>query len=317
MQKNYTQRIELKKTCIMLPFEEIYNTRKNQFEKFLDTRIINSIRDTFHPKLAESSIYSLKAGGKRIRPVLAISAFLSYTQDMDTENVLYYAAALECIHTYSLIHDDLPSMDNDDMRRGMPTNHKQFSEATAILAGDALNSLGFYLLSQIQVTHSFAISDLLQILHTGAGGPGMVSGQIEDIESENHISSFTEETLLSIHQKKTGKLIQASLLGGNRIQNSWKKKEHLFSEYGDKLGLLFQITDDIIDVEGNAKDLGKTPGKDAAKGKLTFPALYGMELAKKKRDNLKDNLVELAKLIDEDKAMFFQNLPIYIANRKK
>ncbi len=297
-------------------FLTIFNNRKQKFETFFQDIIFIELKKKFHPLLAEASIYSLNAGGKRVRPVLTISAFLSSNSIGIANNVLLMASALECIHTYSLIHDDLPAMDNDDYRRGVLTCHKKFSESTAILAGDALNSFGFYLVSQIAANDSYLHSDILKILHEGAGGPGMVSGQMEDLQLENNPNLFSEEILASIHRKKTGALIVSSLLIGNRLSDNWKSKEDAFRLYGEKLGLLFQITDDILDEESSFEELGKTPGKDAANGKLTYPALYGMEKTKQLRNEVKLELISIAEHLEDSNSIFFKKLPVYIAERK-
>ncbi len=298
-----------------MDIESLFKQRKDSFELFLQDVIYSEIKNRFHPILAEASIYSLAAGGKRFRPVLAISAYTVGRNVNDLKNVNYIGASLECIHTYSLIHDDLPSMDNYDSRRGMPTCHKKFSESTAILAGDALNSYGFFLCSKIPPNGDDAIvSDLLNLLHNGAGGPGMVSGQIEDLENESNRNQFTEENLKSVHSKKTGALIISSLLMGNRLRSDYESLETYFQKYGEDLGLLFQITDDIIDEEGTFSELGKTPGKDSKSGKLTYPALYGMEESKRKKNRLKESLQEDASHLANDP--FFFHLPEYIANRK-
>ncbi len=292
-------------------FRETFAKRKFSFESFLESIIYPEIQATFHSNLTEASLYSLSNGGKRIRPVLVLSAFLSRKTHQDFTNALYVASAIECLHTYSLIHDDLPSMDNDDYRRGKLTCHKKFGEALAILAGDALNSFGFYLLSKIQSSSSL-ILDLLMLLHKGAGGPGMVSGQVEDLKYEkSHIHD--PQILEEIHYKKTGALIVASLLMGNRLHDDYENYQKIFFEYGKKLGLLFQITDDIIDVESSFDELGKTPKKDEKSNKLTYVTFYGIEKAKEFREKFTQELVELGKQIKDS---FFEYLPIYIANRK-
>lgn len=297
-------------------FLTLFNDRKQKFETFFQEKIFTQLQNKFHPVLAEASIYSLSAGGKRVRPVLALSAFLSSNSTDMSDNVLVMASALECIHTYSLIHDDLPAMDNDDYRRGVLTCHKKFSESTAILAGDALNSFGFYLVSQITANDAYLHRDILELLHEGAGGPGMVSGQMEDLQLENNPNLFSEETLAGIHGKKTGALIVSSLLIGNRLSENWKLKVDGFKHYGEKIGLLFQITDDILDEESSFEELGKTPGKDAANGKLTYPSLYGMEKAKRLRYEIKQELISVAENLEDSNSIFFKKLPVYIAERK-
>ncbi|HMV44428.1 MAG TPA: polyprenyl synthetase family protein [Leptospiraceae bacterium] len=300
----------------MEEFLNLFKIRKDRFENFFHEVIFNEIRKKFHPLLAEACIYSLSAGGKRIRPVLVLSAYLSSENQSISNNVLFLSSAVECIHTYSLIHDDLPAMDNDDYRRGVLTCHKKFSESTAILAGDALNSFGFYLPAKMEIEDSNTFSDIQELLHSGAGGEGMVSGQIEDLQLENNPNFFSEDTLNSIHRKKTGALILSSLLIGNRLTKEWKEKEKNFQLYGEKVGLLFQITDDIIDEESSFEELGKTPGKDAANGKLTYPSLYGMEKAKRLRDDLKGELIAISESLESNKSHFFRDLPVYIAERK-
>lgn len=294
-------------------FLNLLKQRKESFDVFFTKSVIPEIQNAFHPKLAEACIYSLNAGGKRIRPILVLSAFESRLVN-PTPSAFFLASAIECIHTYSLIHDDLPSMDNDDYRRGVLTCHKKFSESTAILAGDALNAFGFFLLSKIKDQDNDFHSDALKILHDGAGGPGMVSGQIEDLENEAHPHQTDISILERIHRRKTGALIVASLLLGNRLHSDHKAYENLFQEYGEKIGLLFQITDDIIDTEGSFADLGKTPGKDEAKGKLTYPSFYGLMETKKIRDVLEQELKNLGNHLESKP--FFSYLPEYIAKRK-
>jgi len=295
-------------------FNKTFQLRREKFEEFFRKKIFEEIQETFHPELAKACIYSLSAGGKRIRPILLISAYLSRSQEELNFDVFYLASALECIHTYSLIHDDLPSMDNDDYRRGVLTCHKKFSEATAILAGDALNSYSFFLLSKISKKADLnLISDLIVLLHSGGGGPGMISGQIEDL-NELKQNQFSLELLEKVHRQKTGALITSSLLMGNRLLEDYKDYEKLFQEYGQKLGILFQITDDIIDFEGSFEEIGKTPQKDEAQGKLTYPRLLGMERTKKIRDELTEELQNLGSKLSKNS--FFQDLPEYIAKRK-
>jgi geranylgeranyl diphosphate synthase type II len=314
-------------------FQELLQNFKFLFEEFLETVVYPEIKSSAHSQLAEPMIYSLQAGGKRIRPILCLAAFTrdSYHSKLFEKDskirtsLLSLAAATEFIHTYSLIHDDLPSMDNDDLRRGLPTCHIRFSESAAILAGDALNSLGFYYLAKISLEKNdlSRIGDLLKILHEGAGMGGMVSGQSEDLEMEKSAySQFSEldkkEILDRIHKKKTGALIRASLLLGNRLRKDYQETENFVSDYGTKLGLLFQITDDILDMEGTKEELGKTPGKDEQIGKLTFVSLYGLEEAKQKVVYLVDELKSLAKKIvsNPEEFSFFEILPEYIAKRK-
>ncbi|MBW0433462.1 polyprenyl synthetase family protein [Leptospira yasudae] len=307
-------------------FSEIFHSYRVAFENFLDSQTLSALAKQSAPELFEAMKYSLVAGGKRLRPVLALAAAGGLKNE--TRNALYLGSSLECIHTYSLIHDDLPSMDNDDFRRGLPTLHKKFSEATAILAGDALNSFAFYLLSFVQGENGdlFLHRDLLEILHGGSGAPGMVSGQIYDLQMERENGKThnlnSEQDLISMvqltHRLKTGALIKASLLLGNRLRNDWKQREESLLKYGEDLGLLFQITDDILDVEGTQESLGKTPGKDQRSGKITYPALFGMHRCKKMAEELQDNLVSIASgfASTDEERIFFRELPVYIGQRK-
>ncbi len=231
-------------------------------------------------------------------------------------NSLTLGASIECMHTYSLIHDDLPSMDNDDFRRGLPTNHKQFSESTAILAGDALNSFSFYLCSRIEKQNDSGIhKNLIELLHFGGGGPGMVSGQVMDLYHEK-TNEQSSENLKIIHSLKTGALITATLLMGNRLREDYIERENLIRKYGEELGILFQITDDILDEESSFSELGKTPGKDSAMGKLTYPSMFGMEESKNLKKYHQSNLEEIAEKLKEPEDKVFKILPAYIAQRK-
>ncbi|TGN11041.1 polyprenyl synthetase family protein [Leptospira ilyithenensis] len=302
---------------------------KSLFEPFFIPTIQTILKGFSPSRVSDAAIYSLQAGGKRIRPAIAINSYYANdnypkpTNDTHLNNLLYLSAAIESIHTYSLIHDDLPSMDNDDMRRGMLTCHKKFDVPTAILAGDALNSLGFYLIRFLDSGDADLLKDCLNYLHEGAGIPGMITGQMEDLEEEgkSEISEYRksmsgEERLLSIHGKKTGALIIASFLLGNRLRSDFREREVKIKEYAKEIGILFQITDDILDVEGSAESLGKTPGKDANSGKLTYPSLYGMETAKKMRDDSKDKAYSYAIKLESETNQFFKGLPNYIAERK-
>ncbi|PJZ53607.1 polyprenyl synthetase family protein [Leptospira adleri] len=307
-------------------FSEIFHSYRAAFENFLDSQTLSALSQHSAPELFEAMKYSLVAGGKRLRPVLALAASGGF--QVDSKNALFLGSSLECIHTYSLIHDDLPSMDNDDFRRGIPTLHKKFSEATAILAGDALNSFAFYLLSFVQAKNEDVslYRDLLEILHTGSGAPGMVSGQIYDLqmERENSVQSKngnSEDRVALVrltHRLKTGALIKASLLIGNRLREDWKERENSLSKYGEDLGLIFQITDDILDVEGTQESLGKTPGKDVKSGKTTYPALFGMDRCKEMVLELQNNLISLSSdfVSTSEEKIFFRELPIYIGQRK-
>jgi geranylgeranyl diphosphate synthase, type II len=221
--------------------------------------------------------WSVFAGGKRFRPALVLAT--GQTFDASIESLLKTACAFEMIHTYSLIHDDLPSMDDDDLRRGRPTCHVRFDEATAILAGDALQSLAFQTIAQDELLTDRTKVSLIAELAKAAGTPGgMVAGQALDIEAEARQVSPGE--LEEIHRLKTGALIVAAARAGALIADANANELSVVSEYAAQLGLLFQITDDFLDVTASAEDLGKTPGKDARSAKATYPGLYGLDETK-------------------------------------
>jgi geranylgeranyl diphosphate synthase type II len=218
--------------------------------------------------------YSLFAGGKRIRPLLAIAAAEAVSDaPVGIEDC---ACALELIHTYSLIHDDLPALDNDDLRRGRPTCHKVFGEAMAILAGDALLTLAFEVLSKLEHADAARRIALVRELSTASGTVGgMIGGQVNDIEGEG--KHPTAQLLESIHRAKTGALLRASVRMGAIYAGAGAEELAALSCFGEHIGLAFQIVDDVLDVEQPSEALGKTAGKDAAQKKITFPAVYGIE----------------------------------------
>ncbi|MFB3776534.1 MAG: polyprenyl synthetase family protein [Bryobacteraceae bacterium] len=218
--------------------------------------------------------YSLFAGGKRLRPILCLEAARAVSDR--AEGIETAACALELVHTYSLIHDDLPALDNDDLRRGRPTCHKVFGEAMAILAGDALLTLAFQVLSGIESVDEGRRSRMVLELATAAGTPsGMVAGQVADLEGEG---KAPDPVLLeTIHRAKTGALLRASLRIGGVFAGAGDGQLDALSRYGEHIGLAFQIVDDLLDVEASSETLGKTAGKDAAQHKITFPAVHGIE----------------------------------------
>ncbi|MGD0670398.1 MAG: polyprenyl synthetase family protein [Bryobacteraceae bacterium] len=220
--------------------------------------------------------YSLFAGGKRIRPVLCLEAARAVAGDMD--GAVTAACPLELIHTYSLIHDDLPALDNDDYRRGKLTNHKVFGDAMAILAGDALLTLAFQVLAELPAPPDRK-ARLMAELATAAGTVGgMIGGQVADLEGEGKPPDAA--LLESIHRAKTGALLRASLRMGAIYAGASEAQYAALSCYGEHIGLAFQIVDDILDVEESSEALGKTAGKDAAQHKITFPAVYGLETSR-------------------------------------
>jgi geranylgeranyl pyrophosphate synthase len=243
--------------------------------------LIDSQLDELIPKESEppervhaAIRWSLFAGGKRFRPALLLATGQTFGASPD--DLLRTACALEMIHTYSLIHDDLPSMDNDELRRGRPTCHVKFDEATAILAGDAMQTLAFQTIAEDERLPAELRVQLIAEIARAAGTPeGMVAGQAHDLDAESR--EVTKQELERIHQHKTGALIRASARCGAIIAGVEESELTAITEYATNLGLLFQITDDLLDVTATAEDLGKTPGKDARSSKATYPALYGVE----------------------------------------
>jgi geranylgeranyl diphosphate synthase type II len=258
-------------------------TEQASLEEYLGEQqsLIDSVLETWVPSpdqeprsIHEAMRYSLFAGGKRIRPVLAIASARAVSDaPLGVENA---AVTLELIHTYSLIHDDLPAMDDDDLRRGRPTCHKVFGEALAILAGDALCTLAFDVLSRIPYVAAEQKVRLIEELAKGSGTVGgMIGGQVHDIEGERQSPSAA--LLEKIHRAKTGALLQASVRIGAIYAGATERELESLTEYGEHIGLAFQIVDDILDVEQTSEKLGKTAGKDQAQQKITFPAVYGLD----------------------------------------
>jgi geranylgeranyl diphosphate synthase type II len=217
--------------------------------------------------------YSLFAGGKRIRPILCIEA--AHTVTDDCAGVIAAACSLELIHTYSLIHDDLPAMDNDDYRRGKLTNHKVFGDGIAVLAGDALLTLAFEVLARIDAEAERRTRLIVELAVSSGTVGGMIGGQVADLEGEGKRPDA--QLLETIHRAKTGALLRASLRMGAIYAGATDQQYQALSCYGEHVGLAFQIVDDILDVEQSSEELGKTAGKDAAQHKITFPAVYGLE----------------------------------------
>ena len=253
------------------------------------------------PRSVHSAIrWSLFAGGKRFRPLLLMATGQSLGAGADA--LLDAACALEMIHTYSLIHDDLPSMDDDDLRRGRPTCHVRFGEATAILAGDALQALAFQTIAaDVQLSDAVRAALVFE-LACAAGTPyGMVAGQALDLDAEAREVSKVE--LERIHRLKTGALIVCAARSGAIIAGAGEKELSAVTRYGTALGLLFQITDDLLDVVASAEDLGKTPGKDARSRKATYPALYGLDATRERAQAAYDDACGALDEIDRPTAL--------------
>jgi geranylgeranyl diphosphate synthase type II len=287
----------------------------NQKKEVIDSFFHNYFKKQYRPAiLQEALLYSLFAGGKRIRPILAIASFDACGGDPD--EIVPYASTLELIHTYSLIHDDLPSMDNDDLRRGKPTNHKVYGEAIAILAGDALLTETFTLLSDTSYCRTIKEQNLLRALSEiafASGFRGMVAGQAQDILSEN--SAPDKDSLHFIHMHKTAALIRASIKLGHTLSEASNDKLEALTIYGNNLGLAFQIIDDILDIEGNTEDLGKKVGSDVKINKMTYPRLYGMEKSHEIAKQLISDAVSPLGIFSSE-ADPLREIAFYLLNRK-
>jgi geranylgeranyl diphosphate synthase, type II len=257
--------------------------------------------------------YSLMAGGKRLRPVLALA--VCEMLEGDRNDVIPFACAIEMIHTYSLIHDDLPAMDNDDYRRGIPTNHKVYGEAMAILAGDALLNKAYELMLTYTAANSEGIKrklEAMKIIADGAGAEGMIRGQVVDLESEGAV--INREILEYMHKCKTGALIKAPVLSSALLSGASDKEYRLLENYAENIGLAFQIKDDIMDVKGSLEQMGKLSGSDAAAGKSTYVTLFGVEEAEVLLDNTVNSAVDALQSFGE-KAWFLKELAEFIKNR--
>ncbi|MBR6472126.1 MAG: polyprenyl synthetase family protein [Firmicutes bacterium] len=290
-------------------YKEIINKHLLDFIPVIDNKSIS---------LYDSMKYSLTAGGKRLRPILLLAS--CEFAGGDIKDALPYAIAIEYIHTYSLIHDDLPAMDNDDLRRGLPTNHKVYGEAQAILAGDGLLNTAFEAMNKDLMMYFDEPEQLPKRIKAayeiakGAGVRGMVAGQTSDIESEE--TDISNEMLEYIHINKTGALIKAAIKAGLYLGDPDPDMIERMDRYAENLGLSFQIADDILDVVGDAAELGKNVGQDQKDHKNTYTSINGLEQAYKRLDELSDDAL---KAISDyyDNAEFFANLIRELKNRSK
>lgn len=285
--------------------------RRETVDAFFRSYFENRIAPTV---LHDAMLYSLFAGGKRVRPILALASYEACGND--SKEIVPYAAALELIHTYSLIHDDLPAMDDDDLRRGKPTSHKVFGEAIAILAGDALLTEAFMILSDRTLSPAIRESDLLRAsreIAVAAGSRGMVAGQVQDMLSEN--TEPDEQTLSFIHKHKTAALLSSSVRIGPILAAADKERFGALSAYGVKIGLAFQVVDDILDLEGETEELGKPKGSDEKKKKMTYPSLYGLDRSKEIAQGLISEAIGSLKLFGSE-ADPLREIARYLLNRR-
>jgi geranylgeranyl diphosphate synthase, type II len=267
-------------------------------------------------RLSRAMAYSVMAGGKRLRPVLCIAA--AETLEGNRESILPLACALELIHTYSLIHDDLPAMDNDDLRRGKPTCHIQFDEATAILTGDALLTLAFEILavagSQRPVDDQHRWLQAIARIAAAAGFQGMIEGQMRDMAFEKTV--IGEGELESLHRLKTGKMIEVSVASGALVSGAPTIQRHALDTYAQNIGLAFQVADDILNVSGDPQRLGKATGTDGIRGKNTYPSLLGLDGARRLADTLVGKALRALDAFD-NKADSLRAIARYVIERNR
>lgn len=270
--------------------------------------------DSYPQNIYKSIRYSIFSGGKRLRPILMMTACEIVGGDIN--KVINFACAIEMIHTYSLIHDDLPAMDNDDYRRGRLTNHKVFGDATAILAGDGLLNYSVEVMLNTIIDNqddSINYIKAMKEIISASGVYGMVSGQVVDIESEG--KEINQETLEFMHRHKTGALITASVIAGAIIGGANQQQLSALGKFADNLGLAFQIKDDILDIEGDESKLGKKVGRDQKNDKSTFPKVYGLEKSKEMLKETTSNAINSLEIFKEENN-FLIELSNYLVNRE-
>lgn len=292
----------------------------DEYKELVDQHLMDFIPniDNKSISLYESMKYSLTAGGKRLRPVLLLAA--CEFAGGNIKEAIPYACAIEYIHTYSLIHDDLPAMDNDDLRRGLPTNHKVYGDAIAILAGDGLLNCAFEAISKDMMLFYDSPEKIRKRVNAayeiakGAGVRGMVAGQVSDIEAENAIAS--KEMLEYIHLNKTSALIRAAIKAGLYLGNPTDSMINDLEKYSENLGIAYQIADDIMDVVGNPDEMGKAAGSDEKKHKNTYTSILDIDHARNRLDELTAKAVESIEKY-YDNAEFFRNLVLDLAKRTK
>ena len=269
---------------------------------------------TQHPASIHAAMrHSVFAGGKRLRPILCMEA-AQIVEGCVPLGVEELGAALEMLHTYSLIHDDLPALDNDDLRRGRPTCHKAFGEATAILAGDALQTLAYEVLAKLQCPAESRVAIIAEIAHATGTIGGMIGGQVMDLEAEH--TRANAQTLEYIHRSKTGALLTASVVTGGVYAGASETQIAGLRSFGENIGLAFQIVDDVLDVTQTSEQLGKTAGKDTAHDKATYPALFGIDESIRKADEL---VAQADSALDQfgDRAAALREIAKFLVERKK
>ncbi|NOQ20427.1 MAG: polyprenyl synthetase family protein [Desulfobacterales bacterium] len=296
----------------MLDLDSYLTSQKKRINRALESLLKTSDKPD---RILEAMTYSLMAGGKRIRPVLCVAA--AEAAGGNPEDAVPAACALEMVHTYSLIHDDLPAMDDDALRRGKPTCHMAFDEATAILTGDALLTLAFQTLASIELSNAEQAAKWLRVIRLisfAAGYCGMIQGQMLDITSEGRQLTLAE--LKSLHRLKTGALIEASISSGAVLGGLNSNRISMLESYAQNIGLAFQVTDDILNVEGDPEIMGKAVGTDKLRNKSTYPSLLGLKKSKDFAGKLVENALQALESFDQ-KAEPLRAIAKYIVERKK
>ncbi|WP_143314327.1 polyprenyl synthetase family protein [Clostridium sp. HBUAS56017] len=283
---------------------------KKEIEEYLSSYFEG--KGTFNKLIYDASSYSLNLGGKRIRPILLLLSYNLYKEDY--KRVLPMAGAIEMIHTYSLIHDDLPAMDNDDLRRGKPTNHKVFGDGIATLAGDALLNEAIICMLDFSLKYGESALKASREIAVAAGAEGMIGGQVVDILSESK-ETISEDELNYMHSKKTGELIRSAIVAGAMLADAPKEDIEKLNEYGKKLGLAFQIKDDILDIVGSVEKLGKNAQKDMKKNKCNYVTMYGIDKCKDLCREFTSEGIELLNQISGD-ATYIKELTFNLLNRE-
>jgi geranylgeranyl diphosphate synthase, type II len=295
--------------------------RPVNLKEYLRTRqkVIDRALDRYLPKTSTKPVtlhkamrYSLFAGGKRLRPILCLAAAEACRGNID--NALPLACAFECIHTYSLVHDDLPSMDNDDFRRGRPTCHKVFGDGIAVLAGDALLTIAFEIVSNAKPTPRYDISILLREIAVAAGSKRLIAGQVADLEAEG--KRVKRDQLRFIHENKTAAILKSSVRLGAMSANANARRLSAITQFGKRLGLAFQVIDDILDVTQTSEILGKSAGKDVAAKKATYPAVIGLEKSRAEARRLTRQAHDALSVFREDDAEALHALANYLLERE-
>ncbi|MGO1368805.1 MAG: polyprenyl synthetase family protein [Senegalia sp. (in: firmicutes)] len=291
------------------------NIELKKYKNIIEDELKNIFmeKDLPQKKVIESMEYSLLSGGKRLRPILLIKSCELVGGDI--KKAIRFAIAMEMIHTYSLIHDDLPAMDDDDYRRGKLTNHKVFEESIAILAGDSLLNFAYEIMIDEVIKNNYSKNyiDAMERILKSSGYKGMIGGQVVDILSEN--KKVDEETLYFIHKNKTAELIEASLVAGAIIGGATKEEIQLLNDYGRCIGISFQIRDDILDIIGDSELLGKDIGSDMKRDKTTYVSIHGMDKAIDDLNGYKEKSTNIMKKFNSKESNFFIDLAQYLTKR--